>query len=132
MPASGSDMSEITIAEITTKTRDDLLDRAKDLVNGPRNKVYGDPTTNHERIADLWTVILKRRVTTHEVYLMMVALKLSRLIETPGHEDSWVDMIGYAALGGENESTNGDVCPENRVDPAYRTARLDDGKTDSD
>jgi hypothetical protein len=31
----------------------------------------------------------------------MIAVKLSRLIETPGHEDSWLDICGYSALGGE-------------------------------
>jgi len=31
----------------------------------------------------------------------MIAVKLSRLIETPDHEDSWIDICGYAALGGE-------------------------------
>jgi len=25
------------------------------------------------------------------------------LIETPDHEDSWIDICGYAALGGEND-----------------------------
>jgi len=37
------------------------------------------------------------------VYACMIAVKLSRLIETPDHEDSWIDICGYAALGGEND-----------------------------
>ena len=36
-----------------------------------------------------------------QVYLCLNQLKVSRLIETPTHADSWVDIAGYAALGGE-------------------------------
>ena len=112
----------------THKVRDELLDRAKDLVNGPRNKIYGDPEENHKRIADMWGVILKREVSLHEVYLMMVALKMSRLIESPDHKDSWIDLIGYAALGGENEFANGDVYTEERVVAALRATRTYGGE----
>lgn len=31
----------------------------------------------------------------------MIAMKLSRLVQTPGHRDSWLDIAGYAALGHE-------------------------------
>ena len=31
----------------------------------------------------------------------MIGVKLARLAETLDHDDSWVDIIGYAALGGE-------------------------------
>jgi hypothetical protein len=40
-------------------------------------------------------------VDVDEVILCMIAVKMSRLIKTPEHEDSWVDIAGYAALGGE-------------------------------
>jgi len=32
---------------------------------------------------------------------VMIWTKIARLLETPGHVDSWVDICGYAALGGE-------------------------------
>ena len=32
---------------------------------------------------------------------MMIGLKLARLAEDMHKDDSWVDIIGYAALGGE-------------------------------
>ena len=31
----------------------------------------------------------------------MIGVKLARLAESIGHDDSWIDIIGYAALGGE-------------------------------
>ena len=81
--------------------RKDILEKAEKMINGPRAKDYGDAHENHERIAKMWSVLLERDVTVAQVYQCMIAVKLSRLIETPGHEDSWLDICGYSALGGE-------------------------------
>ena len=83
--------------------RDKLLDSAKDLVNGPRARDYGDAYENHERVARLWSVILDKEVTVPQVYQCLTALKLARLIVTPTHFDSWRDIAGYASLGGERD-----------------------------
>ena len=81
--------------------REQILDKAKVLISGERAKDYGDAYLNHKRIADLWAPILDKDITVEQVYACMIAVKLSRLIETPDHEDSWIDICGYAALGGE-------------------------------
>ena len=81
--------------------RKQILDKAEKMINGPRAKDYGDPHENHQRIAMLWSVLLNKEVTVEQVYQCMIAVKLSRLIETPEHEDSWLDICGYSALGGE-------------------------------
>ena len=81
--------------------RDKLLDEAKNLVNGPRAKDYGDASENHERVAQLWSTILGQDVSVSQVYQCLMALKLARLIVSPTHTDSWVDIAGYASLGGE-------------------------------
>ena len=81
--------------------RDQILDKAKVLISGERAKDYGDAYLNHKRIAELWSPILDKDITVEQVYACMIAVKLSRLIETPDHEDSWIDICGYAALGGE-------------------------------
>ena len=39
-------------------------------------------------------------VTAKHVALMMDWVKTARLLETIDHEDSWVDKVGYSALGG--------------------------------
>ena len=78
-----------------------ILKKAELMINGPRAKDYGDAYKNHERIAKMWSVLLEKEVTVPQVYQCMVATKLSRLIETPDHEDSWIDICGYGALGGE-------------------------------
>ena len=81
--------------------REQILDKAKTLISGERAKDYGDAYLNHKRIAELWSPILDKDITVDQVYACMIAVKLSRLIETPDHEDSWIDICGYAALGGE-------------------------------
>ena len=81
--------------------RDEILKEAETLINGDRAKDYGDAYLNHKRIAELWSPILDKDITVEQVYACMIAVKLSRLIETPDHEDSWIDICGYAALGGE-------------------------------
>ncbi len=87
--------------------RNDLIDSARELVNGDRAEVYGDAKINHERIAIGWNVIVDGAIKTHghltpgHITLMMDWTKTCRLVETIDHEDSWVDKIGYASLGGE-------------------------------
>ena len=81
--------------------RKQILDKAEKMINGPRAKDYGDAHVNHQRIAMLWSVLLNKEVTVEQGYQCMIAVKLSRLIETPDHEDSWLDICGYGALGGE-------------------------------
>ena len=49
--------------------RDEILDKAKELVNGDRAKDYGDAYLNHKRIADLWSVVLEKEISVSQVYL---------------------------------------------------------------
>ena len=84
-------------------TRDEILDTAKELINGPRAKDYGDARDNFDPIAVGWNIIIEDLdgpVTAKHVALMMDWVKTARLLETIDHEDSWIDKCGYSALGG--------------------------------
>ena len=87
-------------------TRDEILDTAKELINGPRAKDYGDASDNFDRIADGWNIIAQNAIRTHgyitrkHVALMLDWLKTARLLETIDHDDSWIDKAGYTGLGG--------------------------------
>jgi len=83
------------------KDRQFFLKTAEELINGPRAKEYGPARKNHERIAGIWSIILEHEITPEQVVACMVGLKLARLSEDMTKDDSWVDIIGYAALGGE-------------------------------
>jgi len=92
------------IPVVTAKnTRVKVLENAKQLVNKDRAEVYGDSKINHDRIAKFWSVILGKEITSQQVIMCMTALKLARLIETPDHTDTWTDICGYGALGGEDD-----------------------------
>ena len=87
--------------------RDEILDKSKELINGQRATDYGDAFENHSRIANGWNVIMNGALISHgylteqHVVLMMDWVKTARLLQTINHEDSWLDKVGYSALGGE-------------------------------
>lgn len=82
--------------------RAEVLDRAKELINGDRHEDYGSAEDNHERIAAIWRIILGvPEIEPWQVALCMAGVKMARLAFDPTKEDSWVDMAGYAALGAE-------------------------------
>lgn len=78
--------------------RDEALSRAADLVSGDRDRSYGDAKESFGRTAAMWSAILGVEVTPQQFGQCMIALKLSRLANSPNHEDSAVDIAGYAAL----------------------------------
>ena len=83
-------------------TRSEIIMKAEDLINGDRHSTYGDARESFSSIAKLWSVYLGVDVTAEQVAAMMVLMKVSRQRNSK-HVDNWVDIIGYAALGGEIE-----------------------------
>lgn len=108
-------------------SREDILDKAKECVCGQREQDYGSPESNFQLIADLWNGYLgntlskekrdfeKELGVTHkhkelsvpweisamDVSMMMALLKIARIRNGGGSGDSFVDLAGYAACGGE-------------------------------
>lgn len=81
--------------------RQDILDEASRLTHGNRDKNYGTPLVNHQRIAAIWSVILGVDITPSQVALCMAGVKIARLVATPDHEDSFIDGAAYFAIAGE-------------------------------
>lgn len=90
-------------------TRDEFLEAAGEIINGQRALDYGPADENHDRIAAIWSVVFGHPVTRQQVILAMVGVKLARLANPlqpdMDHKDTWVDVCGYGALGGEMTST---------------------------
>jgi hypothetical protein len=63
-----------------------------------RRDDYGDPADQFKLIAARWSITLGMPVSPAQVALCMIDLKLARLTYDPGHVDSVIDVIGYAAL----------------------------------
>ena len=84
-------------------TRKRVLREAEKCVCGQREHEYGVPEDSFEMIGKLWTVYLDyaTKIDAHDVAAMMALLKIARIAKSPDHMDSWCDLAGYAACGGE-------------------------------
>lgn len=102
--------------------RAEILEAARTCVCGEREQDYGSPEDNFETIGLLWGtylraahpelayVIAPNSVTANDVAMMMALLKIARIATGKGTADSFVDLAGYAACGGEistKEAANG-------------------------
>lgn len=83
-------------------SREEILKTASKAVNGDRDERYGKPEDNFQKIANCWSAYLKTKLLPHDVAIMMILFKVARLQSNNGADlDSWVDIAGYAACGGE-------------------------------
>ena len=89
-----------TIQRTKIMKRDEILRQAETLINGDRAQDYGDAKENFQDIGDLWSVFLKTEINAEQVAVCMILMKCARLMKS-NHMDGWVDICGYAALGGE-------------------------------
>ena len=95
------------IAEAGKKvSRADILDRAKAIVTGEREKQYGKPEDNFAIIAELWGTYNGYKFSPVDVAMMMALLKVARIKTGVGTVDSFVDLAGYAACAGEIAERN--------------------------
>ena len=78
----------------------EYLEKTIKVVRGPRERDYGDKTTNHENISKLWGAYLGYDISAHDVAICMLLLKVARLKHRPT-TDCYIDMAGYAAIAGE-------------------------------
>ena len=84
--------------------KNDILDKAKSIINGERNGTYGEAENSFAVIAQMWTVYLERDLTSADVANMMILMKVARNSSGVYKDDNWIDICGYAALGGEIQS----------------------------
>ncbi len=99
-------------AKDSPNTKHDVLNLAIEATRD-RGLNYGAPEDNFARIAAHWTTFmlnsgLLNKMTAQnfafrptDVAQMMVLMKIARLENSPTHMDSWIDVAGYAACGGE-------------------------------
>lgn len=76
----------------------DILEEALEITKGERNKDYGDCKVEFDRVAAMWSVIFEKEITPNQAALAMIALKITRQMNT-NKRDNWVDIAGYARVG---------------------------------
>jgi hypothetical protein len=87
-------------------THDEMMKEAAKLV-APRGNVYGDIRTNHEQIAKIATQLTGIELSAHDILMIMVSVKLSRIAKTPDHVDSYLDALNYLSFAGEIATDGG-------------------------
>jgi hypothetical protein len=83
-----------------------MLEEAKHIVTGDRNLQYGPPIFDFRRSADALTALGYRApgggaLLPHDIAMIQIIVKMSRLVETPEKDDHWLDIAGYSACGWE-------------------------------
>ncbi len=109
-PTKTADTPTETPAAEKAVSRADILDRAKAIVTGEREKQYGKPEDNFAAVAQMWEVYLRSQcvgegadvcIAPEDVAMMMVLLKVGRLMTGDYLADNYVDICGYVACAGE-------------------------------
>lgn len=74
-----------------------------DAMNSIRDHMidYGEPAVNYERASALVSLVLNKPITPYEIMIIKLAVKLSRIAETPDFRRAYVELIACAALAGE-------------------------------
>ena len=85
----------------TPTTRAGILDAAKKIVTGDREKQYGKPEDNFAVIAEFWTTYIGHPISSEDVAIMMALLKIARIRSGNYKADSFVDGVGYLSLAAE-------------------------------
>lgn len=91
----------INVSQTNTQT---ILSKAEAIISGQRQTVNGKPERSFEQIAARWSLTVGTTITAQQVALMMVDMKMVRALQgvtTEGHDDHFVDMVGYVALAAE-------------------------------
>lgn len=95
-------MSEQQSQESSVLPRVEALREAAKIISGDRDIQYGGPEENFTRIAKIWSVIIGVDITSEDVAMMMVGLKVARYASKSGFQaDTWIDIAGYAGCGYE-------------------------------
>lgn len=74
-----------------------ILKEAEKIISKDRRKAYGPVNESFEQIAKIWSGTLNKEITSKQVALCMIGLKIQR--ESFSHkDDNLIDLIGYTLL----------------------------------
>lgn len=85
--------------------RDEILEKAKSIINGERQGTYGAAEDSFAVIAQLWSAYLGKEINSADVANLMILMKVARNHSGVYKDDNWIDIAGYAALGGEIQAS---------------------------
>ena len=83
--------------ELADRSLSEWIDAATDTLFA-RGFEYGDPRDNLLRIFKICRTLGVQFRDPSDLALVFIATKLSRMVESPQREDSYLDLIGYSSL----------------------------------
>ena len=100
--------------------QNEILATADKIINGERQDQYGKAEDNFAAIGVVWTVLLRNqlkdreRIDARTTALLLAGMKVVRESNSP-KLDNWVDLAGYAGLGGK-------ICLQEMLENGEETA----------
>ena len=85
----------------TLLPRQEILLDAEQAIMGPRHVSHGPAELNLECTGDYWTKFTGKKLDGHDVALLNVLQKISRIMCGERTKDHYADIIGWAALAWE-------------------------------
>lgn len=92
-----------------------VLNEASELVNGDRQKQYGDPIKNWEETADIASAITGRSLSPQTCIMVLIAAKLARA-RFKYKRDTLVDICGYIEILNRVEEDRAEDRLEDRLE----------------
>lgn len=94
-----------------------VIEEAARIIDGKRTEDYGKAEDSFKAIADAWEWYSQNcaddgPLNSLDVAYMMILLKLARLTTGQPKRDSYVDLIGYAALAARIAGVDGQPDPD--------------------
>ena len=83
--------------ELMERSINEWIEDARDILND-RGFEYGDPRDNLLRIYKIGKCLGVQLRDPSDIALVFLATKLSRIVESPGRSDSYLDLIGYSGI----------------------------------
>ena len=91
------DWLKMGLDDYSDRSATDWLEAASSTLQ-ERGLDYGDPRHNLLRIYKLARILGVQLRDPSDISLVFLATKLSRIVESPQREDSYLDLIGYASI----------------------------------
>lgn len=64
-----------------------------------KSEDYGDYEHFWAQVAQIWTAMIGKNISTNQAVAMMIAMKSVRGFNNPDHHDSFLDAGGYSQIG---------------------------------
>ena len=98
-PLAGTGKIDLAVPDkvgVDSTTLTEQFDALVRVITQVRGVDYGSPAVDFARAARLKAVVAEVRDPVIRHVMEMICVKLARLIHSPNHLDSWVDIAGYA------------------------------------